>query len=246
MKNMKYIETPHLPQGKVRLLAIGRRYRDRLSEPLEGLGIEVVWLPDNPSVDERLAGHADLSVLHLGRDKLVAAGDAIVNLLSNRGFTAIKAVNKQLAVYPGDISLNACIVGNCLIHNLKHSDPAIAGEFQRINVNQGYSKCSVCLLNDKAIITADAGISKSAALCGIEALLIKEGFVELGGFDYGFIGGASFKISNKLLAFTGVLDKHPDSSKILDFLSAHEIEPVFLTEMPIFDIGSAIPLVERA
>lgn len=246
MKNMRYVETPHLPKGKVGLLAVGERYRDRLAEPLRSLEIEVIWLPDNPSVDERLAGHADLSILHLGGDKVVAAGEIFVKIISNRGFAAIKAINKQSAVYPGDISLNACIVGKRMLHNLKYTDPATAGAFKRINVNQGYTKCNICLLNDKTIITADAGIAKSAAMCEIEVLLIKEGFVELAGFYYGFIGGAAFKISETQLAFTGVLDKHPDKSAILGLLKAHRIEPVFLTAEPVFDIGSAIPLLEHA
>ena len=241
---MKYIGTPHLPQGKVGLLAIGGRYCEKLAEPLRALGIETIWLPDNPNVDARLAGHADLSVLHLGDKKLIAAGQMNVNILTNREFTATKAVNKQSADYPGDISLNACIVGKHLFHKLKHTDPAVTGQFELVNVNQGYTKCSVCILSDHAIITSDAGIAKSASLCGIEALLIKEGSIELAGFDHGFIGGAAFKISKTKLAFTGTLDKHPDKAAILEFMQSHGIEPVFLTNEPLFDIGSAIPLIE--
>ncbi len=47
-------------------MAIGKRYSDMLSAPLAELGVEVLWLPDAESADYRLAGHADLSMVHLG------------------------------------------------------------------------------------------------------------------------------------------------------------------------------------
>jgi hypothetical protein len=80
----------------------------------------------------------------------------------------------------------------------------------------------------------------------MHVLRIAPGAVVLDGFPYGFIGGASFKISEKNLAFTGRLDGHPDCERILSFLREREIEPLFLTQEPIFDIGSAIPILEMS
>ena len=37
----------------------------------------------------------------------------------------------------------------------------------------------------------------------------------------------------------------PDKDKIINFLREKEIEPVFLTEKPIFDVGSIIPIREK-
>ena len=76
----------------------------------------------------------------------------------------------------------------------------------------------------------------------MDVLRIRPGYIELIGYDYGFIGGAAFLINDHTLAFTGALDRHPDKDRILDFLAQHGVQPVFLTEVPIFDIGGAVAL----
>ena len=70
---VKYVIKPHLPIGRVGLVVIGERYRARLAGALGALGVEALWLPDARSVDPRLAGHADLRVLHLGGRRIVSA-----------------------------------------------------------------------------------------------------------------------------------------------------------------------------
>lgn len=248
---MKAIELPNLPRGRVSLLAVGERYRERLEKPLSSTVSEVLWLPDNSQVDSRLAGHADLMLIHLGRGRVVCSevGDSIVNNLTNRGFEVTRAIMEQRPEYPFDCNLNGCSVGDRFIHRHDVTDPAVLRALPQstryIDVAQGYSKCSVCVVDEHSVITSDAGIAKSAALYGIEALEIEQGFIELAGFDSGFIGGSAFKLSEHELAFTGNLDAHPDRDRIIRFLAGRGISPVFLTERPIFDIGSAIPLLEK-
>lgn len=248
MSGLVPIETPHLPKGKVGLVVIGERYRALLADALEQRGTEVLWLPDAPGADPRLAGHADLSVLHLGGDRLVAAkGDRIVNLLTNRGFSVQETDREFSAGYPRDCGLNGCLVGRRFLHRLSLTDGAVLralpAQVRRIDAAQGYARCSVCIADERSIVTSDPGIAKAAALDGMEVLQIHPGFVELPGFDTGFLGGASFRLSETELAFTGRLDGHPDRARIESFLSARGVRPVYLTERPVFDIGSAIPLL---
>ena len=47
----RFIETPHLPQGKVGLCALGEKYRENLEKPLKNLGMTPFWLPENRTVD---------------------------------------------------------------------------------------------------------------------------------------------------------------------------------------------------
>lgn len=237
------IKTPHLPQGKVGLAALGAKYREILEEPLQNLGITQLWLPDNEAVDPRLSGHADLMLLHLGGNLVVTScGGEIPQVLSALGFEIIRAA-EQGREYPADARLCACVVGVRCIHNFKISDPAISG-FERVDVRQGYAKCCTCVVDEGSIITSDAGIAKAAARHGMDVLGIRPGFIKLEGFDTGFIGGAAFRISERALAFTGQLDSHPDKAKIEAYLRSHGIEPVYLTEQPVFDIGSAVLLTE--
>lgn len=242
-----YLSTPHLPQGRVGCVLIGESYREKLEEPLDILNIQPIWLPDNPKVDPRLRGHADLSVIHMGENRFIAQGNNIVNILTNRGFSIRSALSAQSAVYPADCGLNGCIVGNYFIHNTAYSDSAVLqslGNRKIIRVGQGYAKCSVCVVDRDSMITSDPGIAAAAAAHGIDVLKISQGHIELAGFAYGFIGGSTFKLSAHELAFTGNLEHHPDKAAILDYLSKKGITPIFLTDEPIFDVGSVFPLTE--
>ena len=223
-----------------RVFAIGEKYRERLEKPLAALGVCAYWLPDNPNVDARLSGHADLMLLDLGGGRVLTYLDSLPDI----GLEVVK-VEGQGRAYPDDARLCACVVGRFCIHDLRISDPHITG-FELIQVRQGYARCSTCVVDESSIITSDAGIAKAAARHGIDVLGIRPGYIELEGFDTGFIGGASFKLSPEHLAFTGRLDAHPDRARIEDFLRERGVEPVYLTDMPAFDIGSAVPLTAAA
>lgn len=246
MSARRCIETPHLPKERVGLILIGERYSEQLKNPLAALNINILRLPDNREVSPSLAGHADLSAVHLGGARIVVAkGSPIVNDLTNRGFSVIESAAALGAAYPRDCGLNVCVVGDKLICNPACADAAVLAGLSELNliaVKQGYAKCSVCVVDSGSIITGDAGIAKAAASRGIDVLQISAGFISLPGFDSGLIGGCAFKISEHELAFTGTLNAHPDKDRIFAFLSSRGITPLFLTESPIFDIGSAIQL----
>ena len=103
----------------------------------------------------------------------------------------------------------------------------------------------VSVVDEKSIITSDRAISESCRQQGIDVLEISSGGIDLDGFNYGFIGGASFKVSQNLMAFTGTIDHLPDYNKIIDFLNSKKIEPIILTDRRIFDVGSILPIIEK-
>lgn len=248
-----FVVKPNLPIN-AKVLLLGQKYSDILENPLKRLDIEPVFVPDNSSVDSRLAGHADLSVFHLGGEKCLLAaelkGSAFEEKLKEIGLK-LSFLEKNLdEKYPDDAALNACAVGNVLIYNRSSASGQIVDFFTNANgvmvqTKQGYTKCSVCVVDERSIITADRGIAAIAECVGLDVLLISQGYVNLPGFDYGFIGGATFKLSADKLAFTGSLDAHPDKIRILYFLDYKGVKPVFLTDLPVFDIGGAIPIIEN-
>lgn len=250
----RFVERANLPHSAGAVM-IGEKYRALLEEPLKEHGIETICVPDNPNVDARLSGHADLSVLHAGGDRIFLAPYLRESALHDRllalGMEVSFSQMKQEPNYPGDIQLNVCIVGNYFIRNGKYV-PRDIDECLTINkrlipidCRQGYANCSVCPVGEGSIITSDAGIAKAAERAGLDALLISPGFFNLNGFDYGFVGGSCFKISEGELAFTGTLAGHIDENPICSFLEKHGVRPVFLTEQPAFDIGSGIPITEK-
>lgn len=251
---MKFVENPNLPRD-AKTIIIGEKYAELIGESLINLGVIPLYVPLNGNVDHRLAGHADLSVLHLGGSEIALASylkeSSFAKNLAEKGLKIYFSDTFQEEKYPFDAVLNMCICSDKLIFNPKTAEKSIVDYltiergYNNIPVKQGYSKCSVCIVSQNAIITADEGIHKRATVAGIDSLKIQPGYIELEGFDYGFIGGASFKINNNLLAFTGHLDKHPDKNKILEFLSLHNIDAVYITDKSIFDIGSGIQIVEK-
>ena len=252
---MRFVETPNLPVCASTVI-IGEKYCNILQNGIKSLGINALFMPDNPYVDDRLSGHADLSVLHLGGNRLLLAPylkrSSFSQQLEDRGFDIRFADIEQSALYPNDAQMNVCILGDKVIYNPKTVPDTIVkyltienGAIQ-ISSRQGYSRCSVCVVNDNAIITADEGICRSAKAHGIDVLKIMPGYIDLPGFDYGCVGGASFKISDTKLAFTGGLDRHPDAEQIIEFTSLHNVDIVYITDKPAFDIGGAIPITEAS
>lgn len=251
---MKCVAKANLPIN-AKIVLIGEKYHEILDKPLKSIGICPIFVPDNPYVDKRLAGHVDLSLFHYGSNVIAASsylkGSRLTELLEDYGFRVAFPRSNQGEIYPFDADFNLCLFGNNLIYNPKTANANIVeyltnlSEYKTLKVKQGYSKCSVCVVNENAIISSDAGICSRAAEAGISVLKINPGHIELSGFDYGFIGGASFKISSDIIAFTGSLDNHPDKASILEFLCLHNVKPVYITDLPAFDIGSAIQIVEK-
>ena len=249
----RFVERPNLP-GMAEAVLIGEKYAEILEKSLEKQGITVIKVPNNPDIDPRLSGHADLSLLHAGGEGIFLApylrGTELSRRLEAMGAKLYFPDIRQTPAYPGDAQMNLCAVGDRLFYNVKTAAHEIVNYFTNGDiikpqpVRQGYTRCGLCPAGDRAVITADSGLAAAAASAGLDALRISPGHILLEGFEYGFIGGASFMLSRERIAFTGSLDGHPDKRAMLEFLAKHGIEPVFLTGLPIFDIGSAIPLTE--
>ena len=226
---------------------LGQRYRSILDAPLREHGFMPIYMPDNPYIDKRLAGHADLSVFKYAANKFLLAphlkNTAFSAALSELGAECSYSSISQSAQYPNDTQLNACCVGEYLFCAKGITDTSLLSacrNCERIYVKQGYCRCSICTVGNNAIICADAGIVSAAKEKDLECLHIVPGYIELEGFSYGFIGGASFAGSNGEIYFTGRLEKHPNGDLIQKFINSHGFDMVFLTNNTIFDIGTCI------
>ena len=247
-----FVTDPNLPIRCTSII-IGEKYSGFFDKPLESLSIEPIYVPDNPYISEKLSGHCDLSVFHAGENRLFLApnlnGSRFSDKVREKGVEIEYLPVNQGKIYPNDAQLNACAVGKNLICNINTLSPEIVNYFTSkgtniISCRQGYTRCSVCVVDDNSIITSDRGAASACSSAGMNVLQISPGNIDLPGYEYGFIGGSAFKISADKLAFTGNLNMHPDRNKIFDFLKFRNVEPVFLTENPVFDIGSAVPLTE--
>lgn len=248
----RFIKNPNLPKGRVSTLVIGSGWNE-IARAIRALEINVVELPENSSVSKPVRGHADMAAYYCGDGKIILCKGTYCKRASVEfpGDCVLRAaINEQGERYPRDVNLNACELGQVLLCAQNFTDPAIllhAHECGKIiaDTKQGYTKCSVCVLDEKHIITADDSITAAARRAKIDVLKISPGFFQLPGYEYGFIGGASFKIAEDTIAFTGSLHGHPNEREILEYINALGIQPVYLTEGKCVDIGSAIALREE-
>ena len=108
-----------------------------------------------------------------------------------------------------------------------------------LTVRQGYAKCNLCVVSDRAAITEDASVAAALCSVGIDVLHIRAGSVSLPPYAYGFIGGASGNDGTHVF-FYGDLALHPDGKRIAAFCQEHGRVPISLAAHPLHDVGSLL------
>lgn len=245
---MKYIEKPNLPQGRVGLVAISSHARETIVK-LENLGIKTIEIAPDLRLPMPINTHADIQMLHSGNDLLFVQDEHLCVGESDKNFNCRIISESPGDKYPDDVRLNCAVIGNKVICNSKTISKEVFEYFERnsytiINVNQGYSKCSVCIVDENSIIIDDKSIFTAAQNFFNDVLLVSKGSVQLNGYNYGFIGGCCGKTDKYKLAFNGTLESHTDYKLIVDFLNKHNIECIELNSGPLTDIGGILPLME--
>lgn len=226
-----------------------------LSEPIAEFlrknGYDILTFPACNTVDSRVSHHSDLFFFFDGNNTLYMAEEMadFREILSRYCENVVVTTDKLGKSYPSDVPFNCVCVGKKFICNTKTVSPCILESMVRkgydiIDVKQGYTKCSVAVVGENAIITDDESIYSECSRQGMDCLKVAKGSVHLSGFDYGFIGGTSGKISANEIIFNGDITKHPDYNKIEKFLNKYNIKAVYSSDV-LTDIGSIITLQEE-
>lgn len=265
-KMLRFIEKPNLPDKKVKLVLAGELYLDMLR--LDRFGIQAIGVPPSPDLEDPVASHIDMQVVHLYSNIFLSPYAELCKVKLLYGIKTAEQVCKvenlvelELKVLQGKVKLqrdypkcaayNVLLLGNLAIFNPKCLDSTLYNELRSLQykpvlVRQGFARCSVCVVNEHAVITADTGIAAALSMHGISVLQIAPGYIALPGYDTGFLGGASFKLSSDVLAFTGRMEQHPDWVRIQAFLRSEQVSYLFLTDEPVFDVGTVIPVLEES
>ena len=168
-------------------------------------------------------------------------------ILQNKGFNVFYTKNEPANIYPGDVILN-CLLLNNKLYCSSSVDESIIDYANRRGieicfVKQGYTACSCCVVDENSVITADNGLAAVLSGNGIDVLRIQPGYIELAGYDTGFIGGCSFKLSENKMLFTGKLSCHPSGNEIKSFLNKKGVKAIECDNENLVDIGSAAPIL---
>lgn len=209
-------------------------------------GYNVLTVPKYEGVYNAISGHPDIQLCIINSNTIIVHNNmpyGFIIELEKLGLNIIKSKNNIKNKYPYDIILNAVNLKNFFIHNIKYTDTNLYKKISHkclINVKQGYTKCSTAIINDKAIITNDSGISKAASKNGLDVLLLPKGDIELTDFDYGFIGGTCGILDNNTIAFYGNLKHYKYGGEVLSFIEKYNLKPIYLRNGKLIDRGSLI------
>lgn len=247
-----FIEVPFLPSGRVTHVIVDKNSPDEFLNNLEKLKIIPVLSSEIP-VENSTSTHPDMQLFHLGGDKIVCEPSVYnyyCEILKPLGFNIICGKSSLYSNYPQDIAYNIARVGNNIIHKISHTDTEILKYIKQSNISiidvaQGYTKCAICIVSEKAVITSDHGLAKALETANIEVLTIEKGNIRLEGMNYGFIGGACGLIAPNLLAFCGNVEKHKDYKRIKAFAKKNLVDLISLCKGGLTDIGSIIPIKQE-
>lgn len=224
-------------------LIVDYRIDNEESAYLISMGYTLIICPPSNLLYQAVCGHPDMLMNICGKNIIVHKdmNNEFIQELAILNYKVYKSNSTLQKSYPYNVFLNSLCLGDIFVHSISFTDIkllALIKNKKLINVKQGYTKCSTCIVNDHAIITSDRSIAKTLILEKIDVLLLPPGDILLPGLNYGFIGGATGLIEDKVLAFYGHLDHYLYGKEVLEFLKKHMVEPVFLRNGKLIDRGS--------
>ena len=199
------------------------------------------------SLSEPISAHPDMALFKSEKNEFICAPDSYKEyrkILTPYGIKLICGEKKLSCNYPKDIAYNVLKTDKFAFGKFTETDSKIieyldSNNIEKINIKQGYSKCSVCCFKG-GIITADSGICKSAKKVGLDVLQIPCGEIKLLGYDYGFIGGASGLNEAGDVFFFGDLTSLSYGNLISDFFKTKNIKIHEIKNYPLTDVGTII------
>lgn len=218
---------------------------------LSKLDLKPILVPKCNDVYDAINGHPDIQLNVLKDDsfnKIIIQRNISENfkeILKLNDINYIVSKNTLSNTYPNDIILNSLILENYFIHTLKYSDENLLNSQNskiHIDVPQGYTKCSILPVREKALITSDKGIFNSLKNYDFDILLLPPGDILLPSLNYGFIGGVGGMVSNNKMAFFGDLDSYTWGDQIKKFLFKYDVLPIALRKGKLIDRGSLFTL----
>lgn len=202
-------------------------------------------MPPSDRLQAPVASHADMLAILLGRELTMSEYYYSAHKEIFDGFCVKTTEESHFPDYPRDVLFNAFFARGSLYCKRSSVSCAVLSYAQErgykvVDVKQGYAKCSVALMPN-GCITSDTSLCRALRENGENVLMIPQGGVRLCGYEYGFIGGASFYCDGRLYFF-GDAKRLEDWDKIKRFCAEINAEAVMLTDSELTDVGGAIVL----
>ncbi|MBP3596807.1 MAG: hypothetical protein J6J60_05370 [Clostridia bacterium] len=228
------------------MIIIDSRMRDFEKNKLKELGYELYEIKPNNNLYYEISAHVDIHCCKILNNLIVDNSINIPN--TTLGDTVLTSK------YPNDIPYNVCIVGNKAIHNFKYTNNKILdilekNNFEKIHINQGYSKCSIAVIDENSVIVTDKKIFEILHSYNINVLLVDENInqnIHLFKNEYfeyssmhGFIGGAFSRIGEYIF-ISGDLNIIDSENKIRNFIEKKNLKIIDFPNSDIIDYGGVL------
>lgn len=237
------------------MIIVDNRIRKIEMEFLNKLDRNILALPSINNVYEEISSHVDIYISKI-KDTLIiekAMYDNIKEKVLDNDICIVRGNETVKNPYPNDILYNVCVIGNNAIHNFKYTDKKLLEiidkkGLNKININQGYSNCSIAVIDDNSAIVSDKKIANMLQEYGIDTLYIDEKLdIKLldkkGNYSKmsGFIGGAIARIENNVIVF-GDLNKIDKENKIRNFITSRNLNVIDFKGFDVIDYGGIIKI----
>lgn len=237
------------------MIIVDNRIRKIEMEFLNKLDRNILALPSINNVYEEISSHVDIYISKI-KDTLIiekAMYDNIKEKVLDNDICIVRGNETVKNPYPNDILYNVCVIGNNAIHNFKYTDKKLLEiidkkGLNKINISQGYSNCSIAVIDDNSAIVSDKKIANMLQEYGIDTLYIDEKLdIKLldkkGNYSKmsGFIGGAIERMENNVIVF-GDLNKIDKENKIRSFITSRNLNVIDFKGFDVIDYGGIIKI----
>lgn len=227
------------------MIIIDNRMRDFEKFKLKSLDKNLYEINKCEKLYPEISSHVDIHCCKIG-DQLIVSNH-ILNIQN-----CIYGESNLSSTYPNDIAYNLCIIGKNAIHNFKYTDKKILElldikNYNKINIKQGYSKCSIAVIDSNSAIVTDSKIANILSKNNIDVLLLDKAIEKnihlLNNNNYstmtGFIGGCISRIDDYIFV-SGDLSKIDVDNKIRTFISNKGLSLIDFPGEDIIDYGGII------
>lgn len=231
------------------------RMRKEEKEYIKSIGFEIIENRFNLNTYDEISAHPDIYYTKVGGNVFCEPSKYI------EGFNLVKGVSIVNGKYPTDVPYNLAVIGKYAVHNFKYTDDVLkqylkTAGYTLVQVEQGYSKCSICAIDDNSCIVSDMGIARTLLDKGIDVLYVSEPDIQLlkrtnsifidearmrfcTSDMQGFIGGAMVRIQDTVILF-GDINNLVNGAKIKRFVESKGLKLHWFEGLDVIDYGGII------